>query len=91
MANLDIDKNEKNREEIIECRNQINELFEYFGKVIESGSEEVFKEISFETMKRRALQVHVIEMTRGFKMTAYSQYKVDKDYKCYPQYFKEYK
>jgi hypothetical protein len=49
--------------------------------VIESGSEEVFKEISFETMKRRALQVHVIEMT------AYNQYKVDKYYKCYPLYY----
>jgi hypothetical protein len=87
MANLDIDKNEKNKEQILECREQISELFEHFGKVIETGSEVVFKEISFETMKRRALQVHVIEMIRGFKMTAYSQYKV-KDNKCYPMYYK---
>jgi DNA polymerase type B, organellar and viral len=88
MANLDIDKNEKNKEQIIECRNQISELFEYFGKVIESGSEAVFKEISFETMKRRALQVNVIEATRSFKMTAYDQYKIDKNYKCYPLYYR---
>jgi hypothetical protein len=43
--------------------------------VIESGSEAVFKEISFETMKRSALLVNVIETTRSFKMTAYDQYK----------------
>jgi len=82
MANLDI-----NNEETLECRRQIRELFEYFGRVIESGSEEVFKEISFETMKRRALQVNVIEMTRRFKMTAYNQYRVDNNYKCYPTYY----
>jgi hypothetical protein len=62
-------------------------LFKCFEKCIENGSEEVFKEISFETMKRSALQVNVIEATRSFKMTAYSQYKVDKDYKCYPLYY----
>jgi hypothetical protein len=64
------------------------ELFEGFTEVIESGSKEVFKEISYETMKRSALQVNVIESTRSFKMTAYSQYKVDKDYKCFPLYYK---
>ena len=63
------------------------ELFECFKKSIESGSKEVFKEIKFETMKRNALQVNVIESTRSFKMTAYNQYKVDKDYKCYPLYY----
>jgi len=41
----------------------------------------------YETMKRSALQINVIEVTRSFKMTAYSQYKVDKDYKCYPLYY----
>jgi hypothetical protein len=34
----------------------------------------------FETMKRNALQVEVMEATRSFKMTAYEQYKVDSDY-----------
>ena len=63
------------------------ELFECFERSIESGSKEVFKEITYETMKRSALQVNVIESTRSFKMTAYSQYKVDKDYKCYPLYY----
>ena len=46
-----------------------------------------FKEIKYETMKRSALQVSVIESTRSFKMTAYNQYKVDEEYKCYPQYY----
>ena len=64
------------------------ELFESVTKVIENGSKEVFKEITYETMKRSALQVNVIESTRSFKMTAYEQYKVDKDYKCYPLYYK---
>jgi DNA polymerase elongation subunit (family B) len=63
------------------------ELFECFEKVIESGSKEVFKEISFETMKRSALQVNVIPMTRRFKMTAYDQYKIDQKFNCYPLYY----
>jgi len=63
------------------------ELFESVAEVIENGSKEVFKEITYETMKRSALQVNVIESTRSFKMTAYSQYKVDKDYKCYQLYY----
>jgi len=88
MANLDVDKNQKSSEEILECKEQINNLFMYFGEVIESGSEEVFKEISFETMKRNGLQVNVIEMKRRFKMTAYNQYKIDKMYKCYPSYYR---
>ena len=63
------------------------ELFESVDKVIESGSKEVFKEITYETMKRSALQVNVIESKRSFRMTAYSQYQVDKDYWCYPLYY----
>jgi hypothetical protein len=64
------------------------ELLNGFKKVIESGSEEVIKEISFETMKRSGLQVNVIGMTRSFRMTAYTQYKIDKNYKCYPLYYR---
>jgi DNA polymerase elongation subunit (family B) len=87
MANLDIAKNEKNKKEIIESREQLEELFRCFKDAIENKSEEVFKEISFETMQRRALQINMIEMTRKFKMTVHEQYKV-KDYKCYPLYYK---
>jgi hypothetical protein len=64
------------------------ELLGHFSKAIESGSKEVFKEIKYETMKRTGLQVNVIGMRRGFKMTAYEQYKVDREYKCYPLYYK---
>jgi hypothetical protein len=64
------------------------ELLSIFERVIESRSEEVFKEILFETMKRSGLQVNVMQMTRSFKMTAYTQYKIDKKYRCYPLYYR---
>ena len=62
------------------------ELFDQFDKVIDEANMNVFKVISFETMRRSALQVNVTASTRSFKMTAYDQYQV-KDGKCYPLYY----
>jgi DNA polymerase type B, organellar and viral len=87
MANLKIDEKDENWEKKIESSKQIEELFQCYKEAIENKSEEVFKKITFETMRRRALQVEVMKMTRQFKMTVYDQYRV-KDYKCFPLHYK---
>jgi hypothetical protein len=68
-------------------KDEKNELLSQFDKVLANDSKEVFKEISFETMRRSALQVNVTAAKRSFKMTVYDQYKVV-DGKCFPLYHK---
>jgi hypothetical protein len=61
-------------------------LFHDFDKAISDVSKEVFKETSYETMRRNALQINVTQSTRSFKVTVYDQYSVI-DGKCYPKYY----
>jgi hypothetical protein len=61
-------------------------LFDDFDKAINDLSKEVFKETSFETMRRNGLQINMIQSTRSFKVTVYDQYNVV-DGKCYPKYY----
>jgi hypothetical protein len=39
-------------------------------------------------MKRVGFQINVVEANRLFAVTAYDQYIVDKNYKCYPLYYR---
>jgi hypothetical protein len=61
-------------------------LFHDFDKAISEVSKDVFKETSYETMRRHGLQINMIQSTRSFKVTVYDQYNVV-DGKCYPFYY----
>jgi DNA polymerase elongation subunit (family B) len=75
-----------------QSKSEIYKINEWFNDVLSLGERGSTKEMNlnkeYESMKRFGLQINVVTANRSFVVTAYDQYKIDNNYKCYPLYYK---
>ena len=85
----DFDETKNN---VKESKKEIYKINEWFNDVLLLGEHGTAKEVGlnkeYESMKRVGFQINVVGANRLFAVTAYDQYQVDKNYKCYPLYYK---
>jgi hypothetical protein len=83
---------EEEKNNVRESKKEIYKINEWFNDVLLMGERGAAKEFGFnkdyESMKRVGFQINVVGANRLFAVTAYEQYIVDKNYKCYPLYYR---